>query len=200
MTDEKITHITIDEIRAKVARGDARMTAAVIDMMTDEEIEAAMRDDPDWKDHIDEDWSAAQLVIPRDYLKQLRQRLLHDARVLEAGGGGFPTIVSELRETVTVISILTSALMGAKFDARVATLGHDQLNRFIRMFDASGFRGIHVEEQARQIVAENARLREALAPFAAEADEHDGASAIFTASVPIGWLRAARAAHKGGAA
>lgn len=38
---------------------------ARIDALTDEEIEAAMRDDPDWADSIDIDWSKAELIIPR---------------------------------------------------------------------------------------------------------------------------------------
>ena len=33
--------------------------------MTDEEIEAQMRDDPDWKDFIDIDWSKAVAVYPQ---------------------------------------------------------------------------------------------------------------------------------------
>lgn len=37
---------------------------ARVDAMTDEEIEAAMRDDPDWADLIDIDWSKAELVYP----------------------------------------------------------------------------------------------------------------------------------------
>lgn len=37
---------------------------ARLDAMTDEEIEAAMRDDPDWADLIDFDWSDAAVVRP----------------------------------------------------------------------------------------------------------------------------------------
>ncbi|GIK81369.1 MAG: BrnA antitoxin family protein [Pseudorhodoplanes sp.] len=37
---------------------------ARVDALTDEEIEAAMADDPDWADLIDIDWSKAVLVVP----------------------------------------------------------------------------------------------------------------------------------------
>jgi uncharacterized protein (DUF4415 family) len=37
---------------------------AVVDALTDEEIEAAMADDPDWQDFKDVDWSEAVLVPP----------------------------------------------------------------------------------------------------------------------------------------
>jgi len=37
---------------------------ARLDGMTDEEIEAAIADDPDWQDFKDIDWSKAVLVIP----------------------------------------------------------------------------------------------------------------------------------------
>lgn len=37
---------------------------ARVDAMTDEEIETAMRDDPDWADLMDIDWSKAELVHP----------------------------------------------------------------------------------------------------------------------------------------
>ena len=38
---------------------------ARLDALTDEEIEAAMRDDPDWAALIDMDWSDAVLVVPK---------------------------------------------------------------------------------------------------------------------------------------
>lgn len=65
MTEENITRMSIAEIRAKVAAGGDRTDWARVDTMTDEEIEAAMRDDPAWKDHLDDDWSKAHSVIPQ---------------------------------------------------------------------------------------------------------------------------------------
>jgi hypothetical protein len=62
MSEANITRKSIAEIRANIASGGDRTDWARVDAMTDEEIEAAMRDDPDWKDHVDDDWSGAQLV------------------------------------------------------------------------------------------------------------------------------------------
>jgi uncharacterized protein (DUF4415 family) len=64
MSKEHIVSYTLDEIRAKLARGEGKSDWARVDAMTDEEIEAQMRDDPDWADFIDIDWSKATLVFP----------------------------------------------------------------------------------------------------------------------------------------
>jgi uncharacterized protein (DUF4415 family) len=47
-----------------VASGESKSDWARVDAMTDEEIEAQMRDDPDWADFIDVDWSNATIVYP----------------------------------------------------------------------------------------------------------------------------------------
>ena len=64
MSKEHIVSFTLDEIRDKLARGESRSDWARVDAMTDADIEAAMRDDPDWKDYIDFDWSNATIVYP----------------------------------------------------------------------------------------------------------------------------------------
>lgn len=64
MSKENIVSYTLDEIREKLARGEAKSDRARIDAMTDAEIEAAMRDDPDWADLMDIDWSNATIVHP----------------------------------------------------------------------------------------------------------------------------------------
>ena len=64
MSKERIVSYTLDEIREKLARGESRSDWARVDAMTDEEIEAQMRDDPDWADFIDIDWSKAAIVYP----------------------------------------------------------------------------------------------------------------------------------------
>ncbi|MCG6114793.1 MAG: BrnA antitoxin family protein [Mesorhizobium sp.] len=64
MSKENIVSYSIEEIRERVARGESRTDWARVDAMTDEEIEAQMRDDPDWAEFIDVDWSKATLVIP----------------------------------------------------------------------------------------------------------------------------------------
>lgn len=65
MSEENITRISVDEIRAKRARGEKSLTDwAHIDALTDEEIMASIKDDPDWADFMDVDWSKAVMVYP----------------------------------------------------------------------------------------------------------------------------------------
>jgi uncharacterized protein (DUF4415 family) len=64
MSEENIVRYSADEIRRMVKRGETRTDWSRVDSMTDEEIEAQMRDDPDWADLIDMDWSKAVAVHP----------------------------------------------------------------------------------------------------------------------------------------
>jgi hypothetical protein len=64
MQDERIVRYSPDEIRKMIADGEDRTDWARVDALTDEDIERPMRDDPDWADLIDIDWSKAELVIP----------------------------------------------------------------------------------------------------------------------------------------
>jgi uncharacterized protein (DUF4415 family) len=54
----------IEHPDGRLERQRSRTDWAKVDALTDEEIEAAMRDDPDWADLIDMDWSDAVLVVP----------------------------------------------------------------------------------------------------------------------------------------
>jgi uncharacterized protein (DUF4415 family) len=65
MNKERIVSYTLDEIREKLARGESRTDWARVDALTDADIEAAMRDDPDWADFIDFDWSNVVAVYPQ---------------------------------------------------------------------------------------------------------------------------------------
>jgi len=65
MSKENIVSYSIDQIRERIARGESKSDWARVDAMTDAEIEAQMRDDPDWKDFIDIDWSKAVAVYPQ---------------------------------------------------------------------------------------------------------------------------------------
>jgi uncharacterized protein (DUF4415 family) len=47
-----------------VRQGKGRTNVERLESITDEEIEAQMRDDPDWAEFMDIDWSKATLVIP----------------------------------------------------------------------------------------------------------------------------------------
>ena len=64
MSKENIVSYSIQEIEDRIARGGSRTDWARVDAMTDAEIEANMRDDPDWAEFMDIDWSKATVVIP----------------------------------------------------------------------------------------------------------------------------------------
>lgn len=61
MSKENIVRYSVEELRKL---GPGKTDWERIDKLTDEEIEAAMRDDPDWADLIDMDWSDAVVVVP----------------------------------------------------------------------------------------------------------------------------------------
>jgi uncharacterized protein (DUF4415 family) len=64
MSEKNIVRYSADEIRKKVANGEGRTNLDRLKNITDEEIEAQMRDDPDWADFVDIDWSEATIVYP----------------------------------------------------------------------------------------------------------------------------------------
>ncbi|GLS32243.1 BrnA antitoxin of type II toxin-antitoxin system [Mesorhizobium albiziae] len=65
MNKQNIVTTTLEEVQERIRRDGSRTDWARVDAMTDEEIEAQMRDDPDWKDFIDVDWSKAVAVYPQ---------------------------------------------------------------------------------------------------------------------------------------
>lgn len=64
MNKEHIVRYSADEIRRKVAKGEDRTDWARIETMTDEDIDRAIADDPDWAEFKDVDWSKAEIVVP----------------------------------------------------------------------------------------------------------------------------------------
>ncbi|CDN92495.1 BrnA antitoxin family protein [Agrobacterium tumefaciens] len=64
MSEERIVRYSLDEIREKIAKGEDRTDWACVDAMTDQDIERATRDDPDWAGFDDIDWSKAEVVFP----------------------------------------------------------------------------------------------------------------------------------------
>jgi uncharacterized protein (DUF4415 family) len=94
MSKNSIVSYTADEIRAKIASGGDRTDWARVDAMTDEDIERAMRDDPDWAEFIDVDWSNAQWVIPVTK-KSISIRLDEDViDFFKASGKGYQTRIN----------------------------------------------------------------------------------------------------------
>lgn len=77
-----------------VAAGEGRTNLERLDSITDEEIEAQMRDDPDWADFMDIDWSKMTIVYPQPK-NAVSIRL--DSDVLDffkAGGKGYQTRIN----------------------------------------------------------------------------------------------------------
>jgi uncharacterized protein (DUF4415 family) len=95
MSKERITTVTADEIRRKHALGQLGETDwARVDALTDEDITRAMRDDPDWADHIDVNWADAEMVYPVAK-KALSIRLDRDViDFFQAQGRGYQTRIN----------------------------------------------------------------------------------------------------------
>ncbi|KQW28915.1 hypothetical protein ASE36_10540 [Rhizobium sp. Root274] len=94
MNKENIVRYTIKEIEEMIARGEDQTDWARVDAMTDEDIERAMRDDPDWQDFMDIDWSKAKMVIP-DKKKAISIRLDPDiVDFFQATGKGYQTRIN----------------------------------------------------------------------------------------------------------
>lgn len=94
MSKENIVRYTIEEIEAMIARGEDKTDWARVDAMADEDIERAMRDDPDWQDYMDIDWSKAKMVIP-DRKKAISIRLDPDIiDFFQETGKGYQTRIN----------------------------------------------------------------------------------------------------------
>jgi len=65
MKKSNIVTTSLEEALERIKRGESKTDWARVDAMTDADIEAAMRDDPDWKDFVDVDWSKATIVYPQ---------------------------------------------------------------------------------------------------------------------------------------
>lgn len=64
MSKERIVSYTGKEIEEMIRSGQDRTDWARVNAMTDEDIERAIADDPDWADFKDIDWSKAKMVNP----------------------------------------------------------------------------------------------------------------------------------------
>ena len=94
MSKDRIVRYSAEEIEEKIARGESKTDWARVDAMTDEDIERAMRDDPDWQDFIDIDWSKAVMVIPQKK-KAISIRLDEDiVDFFQATGKGYQTRIN----------------------------------------------------------------------------------------------------------
>jgi uncharacterized protein (DUF4415 family) len=64
MSKDNIVRYSAAEIRRMVEAGETQSDWARFDAMTDAEIEALKRDDPDWVEFGEVDWSTATIVVP----------------------------------------------------------------------------------------------------------------------------------------
>jgi uncharacterized protein (DUF4415 family) len=65
MSNNSITNVTLEEILKK--RSDGQKTNsdwARVDAMSDEDIDGSIRNDADWAEFIDIDWSTAEMITP----------------------------------------------------------------------------------------------------------------------------------------
>ena len=94
MSKEHIVRYSADEIAEMLAKGGDRTDWARVDALTDEDIERAMREDPDWADHIDVNWADAEMVYPVAK-KALSIRLDKDViDFFQAQGRGYQTRIN----------------------------------------------------------------------------------------------------------
>lgn len=94
MSKERIVRFTAEEIEKKIARGESKTDWARVDAKTDEDIERDMRDDPDWQDFLDIDWSKAVMVIPKKK-KAVSIRLDEDVLdYFQSAGKGYQTRIN----------------------------------------------------------------------------------------------------------
>lgn len=64
MSEENMKRYSIEDIERMIANGESKTDWARVEAQTDEELEAALADDPDWVGW-EVDWSKAVLVVPR---------------------------------------------------------------------------------------------------------------------------------------
>ncbi len=86
-----IVRYSAEELRAKIARGEDRSDWARVDAMTEEELEAAIASDPDWKD-VPRDWYKDAIPVMPGPKTALSLRLDPDVvEFFRAQGKGYQT-------------------------------------------------------------------------------------------------------------
>lgn len=91
-----IVHYTMDEIKAKIARGESKMDWKKIDEMTEEELEASIRADPDEPCESEIDWTKAVKGIP-PLKEHINIRVDHDVLAwFKKQGRGYQTLMNNV--------------------------------------------------------------------------------------------------------
>lgn len=91
MSDGNIRRYSADELRAMIARGESKTDWQAVRNMTEEELEASIASDPDWKD-VPVDWYKDAIPVMPGPKKLLSLRL--DPDVVEwfrGQGAGYQT-------------------------------------------------------------------------------------------------------------
>lgn len=94
MSKERIVTTSLEEALERLKTKGSRTDWARVDAMTDEQIGAQMRDDPDWTDFVDFDWSKATIVYPQPK-NAISIRLDEDViKFFKATGKGYQTRIN----------------------------------------------------------------------------------------------------------
>lgn len=94
MSKERIVRYSAEAIEKMIGEGKDRTDHARVGAMSDAEIERAMRDDPDWANTLDIDWSTAEIVQP-PAKKPLSIRLDQDVvDFFQSSGKGYQTRIN----------------------------------------------------------------------------------------------------------
>lgn len=94
MSEKNTVRFSLDQVREKLKQGESKTDWSRVDAMTDEDIGKAIRDDPDWADFQDVNWSKAEWVIPVEK-KSISIRLDTDIiDFFKASGKGYQTRIN----------------------------------------------------------------------------------------------------------
>lgn len=91
MNKSNIVSSSLEDILKRTKAEETRTDWRRVDAMTDSDIEAHMRDDDDWADLTDFDWSQADIVYPKPK-QSISIRLDEDVvRFFKSSGKGYQT-------------------------------------------------------------------------------------------------------------
>lgn len=94
MSKERINSYTAEEIEKMIEQGQDKTDWARVFTLSDNDIERAMRDDPEWRNLFDIDWSKAEMVIPQKK-KAISIRLDEDVvNFFQSTGKGYQTRIN----------------------------------------------------------------------------------------------------------
>ncbi|WP_027488342.1 BrnA antitoxin family protein [Allorhizobium undicola] len=94
MNKKHIVKYSAEDIQEKIGQGEDFTDWQRVNALSDADIERAMRDDPDWQEFIDIDWSKAEMVYPKKK-KAISIRLDDDiVDYFQSSGKGYQTRIN----------------------------------------------------------------------------------------------------------